>query len=592
MGDDEEELTEEVAELFRIETNLFEYETPLCKEFKEFNYLLKIDEDVLTSELSGFKTYEEFKNTWYYEWNDQIPWVFDKLWDDSVLGSNSVMRKRKTMIMLRKRKRMSNGPIIAHNPLGHAQFFITLHIRHPQNVLPITPQKRREKMKLRDGKSRREMKLRNGKRFCTTVSTGRATIPPKIPKIDYTNSLPDECLTLIFNFLTTTHDRNNSSRVCHRWLQIDAQTRTHLTLNARERLQRFIPQIFIRFDSLTRLVLHNHDYNSYYSINDKDMILITSMCPNLTRLKIIECRRITDSGMAVFSKNCKKLKEFSYDHCWCSDSGIFELLDNSSQLEVLSVTRLFIYSDDSASFCAGLAAKTLKVIKLRHVHSERVFQPLIIGAKNLKRLKLVDCDGNWDRTLEMIPDDNCLVEVHLEGVNVSDVGLSSLAKCRDLLVLRIDNYRCTDVGLISVAENCRALKKLYVGRRSEIGDSGLIAVGRHSVNLQELILNGVEATCVSLEVIATNCQNLVRLELCQSDTITDVEVMFIAEKCVALKILCIEECGVSNNGIEAFALGCPNLAEIRVTKCKKLTREVKDWLIARRGSLVVEIECT
>ncbi|GKE08094.1 hypothetical protein Tco_1411645 [Tanacetum coccineum] len=31
----------EIAEIFRIETNLFDYETPLCTKFKEFNYLLK-----------------------------------------------------------------------------------------------------------------------------------------------------------------------------------------------------------------------------------------------------------------------------------------------------------------------------------------------------------------------------------------------------------------------------------------------------------------------------------------------------------------------------------------------------------------------
>ncbi|GKC41868.1 hypothetical protein Tco_1059590 [Tanacetum coccineum] len=32
---------QEIGEIFRIETNLFNYETALCKEFKEFNYLLK-----------------------------------------------------------------------------------------------------------------------------------------------------------------------------------------------------------------------------------------------------------------------------------------------------------------------------------------------------------------------------------------------------------------------------------------------------------------------------------------------------------------------------------------------------------------------
>lgn len=289
------------------------------------------------------------------------------------------------------------------------------------------------------------------------------------------------------------------------------------------------------------------------------------MCPNLTHLKLIQCRQLTDSGMAVFSKNCNKLKEFSCSDCMFSDLGMFELLHNCTQLEVLDVWRLYNYPDVKAppNFSAGAAAKSLKVIKLRFAPNERVFEPLIIASKNLTSLDLSCGDGSWDRTLKMIPNDSCLVEVHLEDVNV------------------------TDVGLISVAKNCRALKKLWVGDWSgcvEIGDEGLIAVGKHSVNLQELSLIGIDASCVSLEVIATNCQKLVSLELSRSETITDVEMICIAEKCIALKILWIEKCHeVSPKGIEAFALGCPNLAEIRVIKCYKVTREVRDWLIARRG---------
>ncbi|GJS57150.1 hypothetical protein Tco_0651934 [Tanacetum coccineum] len=70
---------QEIGEIFRIETNLFNYETPLCKEFKEFNYLLKIDPDLLTKYIKGFKTYEEFKDVWIYEWNEDIPWRNDGL---------------------------------------------------------------------------------------------------------------------------------------------------------------------------------------------------------------------------------------------------------------------------------------------------------------------------------------------------------------------------------------------------------------------------------------------------------------------------------------------------------------------------------
>ncbi|GKC96480.1 hypothetical protein Tco_1161922 [Tanacetum coccineum] len=65
---------QEIGEIFRIETNLFDYETPLCKKFKEFNYLLKIDPDVLTKDIEGFKSYEEYKDDWIYEWNKDVPW--------------------------------------------------------------------------------------------------------------------------------------------------------------------------------------------------------------------------------------------------------------------------------------------------------------------------------------------------------------------------------------------------------------------------------------------------------------------------------------------------------------------------------------
>ncbi|GJU59333.1 hypothetical protein Tco_1237099, partial [Tanacetum coccineum] len=74
---------QEVGEIFRIETNLFNYETPLCEKFKEFNYLLKIDLDLLTKDIEGFKTYDEYKDDWIYEWNKNVPWVHEKPWTDT-----------------------------------------------------------------------------------------------------------------------------------------------------------------------------------------------------------------------------------------------------------------------------------------------------------------------------------------------------------------------------------------------------------------------------------------------------------------------------------------------------------------------------
>nr|GEW44717.1 hypothetical protein [Tanacetum cinerariifolium]GEW44718.1 hypothetical protein [Tanacetum cinerariifolium] len=81
---EEENLDEEnkIAEIFRIETDIFHFETPLCKAFKDFDYLLQIDVDVLTNNLSGFKTYDEYKNACIYEWNKDVSWVADRPWLD------------------------------------------------------------------------------------------------------------------------------------------------------------------------------------------------------------------------------------------------------------------------------------------------------------------------------------------------------------------------------------------------------------------------------------------------------------------------------------------------------------------------------
>nr|GFB00357.1 hypothetical protein [Tanacetum cinerariifolium] len=81
-GDDEVELTDdesynnedEVAKVFRSDTNIFDFETPMCKVFKEFNCLLQIDPNLLTKDIKGFKTYDEYKDVWIYEWNKDVPW--------------------------------------------------------------------------------------------------------------------------------------------------------------------------------------------------------------------------------------------------------------------------------------------------------------------------------------------------------------------------------------------------------------------------------------------------------------------------------------------------------------------------------------
>nr|GEV21032.1 hypothetical protein [Tanacetum cinerariifolium] len=52
MEVDEDDDPDDVVEIFKIEGNLFDFKTPLCKAFNEFNYLLKINTNLFTFDLN------------------------------------------------------------------------------------------------------------------------------------------------------------------------------------------------------------------------------------------------------------------------------------------------------------------------------------------------------------------------------------------------------------------------------------------------------------------------------------------------------------------------------------------------------------
>ncbi|GJY02524.1 hypothetical protein Tco_0360676 [Tanacetum coccineum] len=53
--------TNNAPEIFMIEGNLFDFETPLCEAFNEFNCLMKIDIDIFTYDIQDLKTYNEYE---------------------------------------------------------------------------------------------------------------------------------------------------------------------------------------------------------------------------------------------------------------------------------------------------------------------------------------------------------------------------------------------------------------------------------------------------------------------------------------------------------------------------------------------------
>ncbi|XP_030537939.2 F-box protein At1g47056-like [Rhodamnia argentea] len=411
---------------------------------------------------------------------------------------------------------------------------------------------------------------------------------------DYISHLPDECLACVFQCLGTG-DRKRCSLVCRRWFVVEGQSRHRLSLNARADLLPLVQSLFSRFDSVTKLALKCDRRSA--SIGDEALTLISLRCRNLTRLKLRACRDLTDAGIVNLAKNCKGLKKLSCGSCTFGARGMNAVLDSCASLEELSVKRLRGLAGDGAAaepIGPGVAAASLKTICLKELYNGQCFGPLIIGSRNLRTLRLFRCSGDWDKLLQLMADQaNGVVEIHLERLQVSDIGLAAVSNCPDLEILHlVKTVECTNSGLVSVAERCKLLRKLHIDgyKANRIGDEGLIAVAKHCPNLQELVLIGVNPTKSSLDLLASKCQNLERLALCGSDTVGDVEISCIAEKCIALKKLCIKSCPVSNDGMEALANGFPNLVKVKVKKCRGVTCEFAEWLRVSRGSLAVSLD--
>ncbi|GKA57598.1 hypothetical protein Tco_0756786 [Tanacetum coccineum] len=76
---------EETAKIFKIETDVFDYETHLYLAFSEFNYLLKVDSDLLTNDIMGAY---HIGNSLHYQ---DLEWY--KALEDSELNDKALRNK-------------------------------------------------------------------------------------------------------------------------------------------------------------------------------------------------------------------------------------------------------------------------------------------------------------------------------------------------------------------------------------------------------------------------------------------------------------------------------------------------------------------
>ncbi|KAH7276980.1 hypothetical protein KP509_39G029100 [Ceratopteris richardii] len=330
-------------------------------------------------------------------------------------------------------------------------------------------------------------------------------------------------------------------------------------------------------------------------MDDKGLLLIAQHCTNLCKLKIKSCRQLTDEGIGLFSRVVSStLQKLSCSLCSFGAHGMNSIVYNCSLLEDLSVKRLKGLIEGPAEFI-GPGSCNIRRLCLKELFNAQLFGPLIAGSKDLHTLIACRNSGNWDSLLTIISEQvSNLVEVHVEKLHLSDRGLQAISRWTQLEVLYLIKLsECSNVGLSAIAEGCKRLRKLHIdgSKINRIGDDGLVTLAAKCQELQEIVLISINATAVSLGLLASNCPALERLALCNSDTVGDTELYCITSKCYSLKKLCLKNCDISDEGMKGLAVGCPKLMKVKIKKCKRVTYEIVSWLQAHRPSLLVSLDC-
>lgn len=353
---------------------------------------------------------------------------------------------------------------------------------------------------------------------------------------------------------------------------MDSTSRDRLALHAEAAIEPHVSHILSRYAFITCLSLRCS--RKELSIDNKALVLIGQHCAHLSRLKLKCCKAISDDGLAAFANvRGHSLRKFSCGSCGFTSKGLNPLLENSPKLEDLSVKRLRRTLDEPQPILPG--SSRLRRLCLKEITCTDVFGTLITGSKNLHTLVLARNPDMWDAFFKMICENlSQLVELHIDFLKISGVALTAIAKCTSLEVLHVSKvWECSNTGVAAIANGCRSLKKLYIDDRSihPMGDEGLLALGKHCLKLQELVLIGVSVTKSSLDVIASNCTTLERMALCSTEAVGDAELECIAEKCTSLKKLCVKNCPISDVGIKGLIKGCPSLTKVKVKRCKDVT---------------------
>ncbi|CAK7349201.1 unnamed protein product [Dovyalis caffra] len=335
--------------------------------------------------------------------------------------------------------------------------------------------------------------------------------------------LPNDCLSIVFQFLGCSSDRDSFGLTCRLWLNIQNTHRRSLQFHCSLALpnaslsQRglitssfHVHRLLTRFQHLQYLSL-----SGCSELSDLCLTYLQSYASKLYSLSLDCCFGMTDNGLSLVAAGCSSLEVISLYRCNFTDAGLETLANGCSALRHINL-----------SYCPLVSDRGLRAL------SQSCHQLEAVQVSHCSEVNGTGFQG-CSPTLTHIDADSCKLEPEgimaivsgggLEYLNVSRMnwwisGVTTLAAigagfATRLRILNLWLCRTVDdESIAAIAEGCPSLQEWNLALCHGVRIAGWQSIGINCNKLEKLHVNRCRGLCdLGLQALREGCKRLMVL---------------------------------------------------------------------------------
>ncbi|KAI7998125.1 F-box/LRR-repeat protein 3 [Camellia lanceoleosa] len=321
-------------------------------------------------------------------------------------------------------------------------------------------------------------------------------------------------------------------------------------------------------------------------LRSEHLTKVLNRYPNVTRLNLSLCPRITDTSLSIISTACNEtLRSIDLSRSkFFSHLGLSNLVTNCSNLIEIDLSNATELRDSAAAAIAE--AKNLEKLWLGRCKSitDIGIGCIAVGCRKLRLINLKWCLGVGDlgvgliavkckeiRSLDLLLAVMVLIQF-IPCFMITKKCLSSILKLQYLEDLVLEGCFGIDDGSLAVLkQGCKSLETLDMSSCQNVSHVGLSSLTSGTGCLRQLILAYGSPVTLAL---ADSLQKLSTLQSIKLDgcLVTCSGLKAIGNWYVSLRELSLSKCtGVTDKGLSSLVTKHKDLRKLDITCCRKIT---------------------